>query len=1074
MSDATSHPEARTMAAFVEGKLRPEELAQVATHLRGCADCRVVVTETARFEREEAPIAVAPPLAFPKRIVWLAAAAVIAAIAIVLPFVLRREQETREPIARLIAAAPREHRFVAARLSGFAWARFAAPTRGKSQPDPAELKLAGAAGEVLELTATRKEAEARHATGVAYLLIGRREESVAALDEAARNSNDAKTWSDLAAARYAVAVDEQRPAELPQALADVDRALQLDARNAAALFNRALIVEQLGARAQARVAWQRYLDVDPNSEWSAEAREHFRALGANARRFDPRMLQTAGAATLAHDYPQELRTWSETVLLGDWADAEVAHDATRANETLNRVRGFGDALVQSSGEHLLRDAVAAIDSANAANRALLAATHRAYREARIDYSRRRVSVAEQQFRRVAESFARAGSPMAKVASYYAANATFDQNRGDEAHDELTRVLASIDANRYRALAAQIHWELAVCANHGGDWGTAAREADASAALFRLLGESENTAMLGGIAAVALDLIGENELAWQYRVQALAQLNETGARGGAGAVLHSAGTTLAAIGRTRAAAAMVELMLDDPDAIAEPAQRSVAAADAARFASRSGDASRAQRLLALSRSSASTVSDAALRETVSRQLDLADADIRGGSDTRGALAALDRSIAFFVARQQSIDLADAYLQRARTERASGDEVAALATLSNAMREVEKQRDTVGSTEAKLRFLDVAAQIIAETIDLHLKRGEAEEAFAIADRARTTRGAAALAHTASRDSAVLEFAVLPQSIAAFCVTSSGVIAKRIDIDESELAERVSSFVNLVRRRASLSEIHTNGAALNRLLIAPLQLDGVNDVVIVADRQLYALPFAALWDEERKQYLAERFTIRFAPSAHATAEVAQPLAPALIIADPPTPLWQSLPSSRVEAERIAAMYNRATVLTGEAATREAFTAASRESALIHFAGHANSDASGSYAALLLAARGDDAGVVGANDIARLRLEKHPLVVLAACGTFRGNAQHVAGMSSLARSFLVAGARGVVGTLWEIDDDVSSPLFLHLHEQLLAGATPSRALREAQLQLIHSADPRLAHPATWAPVESLSNESR
>jgi CHAT domain-containing protein len=104
-------------------------------------------------------------------------------------------------------------------------------------------------------------------------------------------------------------------------------------------------------------------------------------------------------------------------------------------------------------------------------------------------------------------------------------------------------------------------------------------------------------------------------------------------------------------------------------------------------------------------------------------------------------------------------------------------------------------------------------------------------------------------------------------------------------------------------------------------------------------------------------------------------------------------------------------------------------------------------------------------------MRLERQPLVILAACGTFRGDALHVAGMSSLSRAFLTAGARGVVGTLWEIEDDVSALLFLKLHRYLHAGSSPAHALRQAQTELLRSGDPRLAQPASWAAVEFLGS---
>jgi CHAT domain-containing protein len=161
---------------------------------------------------------------------------------------------------------------------------------------------------------------------------------------------------------------------------------------------------------------------------------------------------------------------------------------------------------------------------------------------------------------------------------------------------------------------------------------------------------------------------------------------------------------------------------------------------------------------------------------------------------------------------------------------------------------------------------------------------------------------------------------------------------------------------------------------------------------------------------------------------------------------------------------------MLSGDDATQSRFVAAAVGSALIHYAGHADSNAGNSYGALLFTASGGDSGVLTTSDIAQLALIRHPLVVLAACGTFRGDSVHVGGMSSLARAFLLAGARAVAGTLWEVDDDVAARLFLKLHEHLRAGESPARAVRAAQIEMIHASDPRSRHPATWAPVELLS----
>src|SRR5262249_2723624 len=146
---------------------------------------------------------------------------------------------------------------------------------------------------------------------------------------------------------------------------------------------------------------------------------------------------------------------------------------------------------------------------------------------------------------------------------------------------------------------------------------------------------------------------------------------------------------------------------------------------------------------------------------------------------------------------------------------------------------------------------------------------------------------------------------------------------------------------------------------------------------------------------------------------------------------------------------------------------------SGMIHYAGHAQSDAVGSYGTIRLAA--DDARKTGdpdADDIARLRLRGSPLVVLAACGTIRGDANHVEGMPSVARAFLAAGPRRVVGPLWAIDDHTAAPLFRRVHQQLRSGVAPAAALQSAQLALLRSGDTQLQHPASWAPIEILGRQ--
>jgi CHAT domain-containing protein len=518
--------------------------------------------------------------------------------------------------------------------------------------------------------------------------------------------------------------------------------------------------------------------------------------------------------------------------------------------------------------------------------------------------------------------------------------------------------------------------------------------------------------------------------------------------------------------------MIDLVIDDLHG--DPALLAAILTERSRFADRNGEPAAAHHDLAAARTTVSGVRDAGMQETLNASIDVADAVLRRRAEPRAAIVALDRAITFFAPGRLRHFLPDAYLQRARAYRALGDVTAAASDYAAALREVETQRSTIGDAELRLRFLDTAAQIIEESIDLDLSRGSVGDAFRVADRTRELleTSTAPLARVevppVASGIAVIEYAVLPHAVAIFSVSTSGIAVEKVDVERPALIQRIAVLAESIRRRAPLDQIDRQSAALYRLIVAPVEqrLASVDQLVIVPDRQLFAVPFAALYDDSRRQYLVERFTMRFAPALSATAETAdRALQPALVAADPPTPYWPRLPASRDEGARIAAMQG-ATLLSGEAATRERFINAAAGSALIHYAGHADSDAGDSYGALLLAPTDRDSGILASGDIARLSLVRHPLVVLAACGTFRGDPIHAAGMSSLVRAFLLAGARAVVGTLWEVDDDIS-PLFLRFHQQLRAGVSPAHAVRAAQLEMIHASDARLRHPATWAPFE-------
>jgi tetratricopeptide (TPR) repeat protein len=285
MSDVSRCPAADQIAAFVAGRLGGNELRKVKEHFTFCDDCRRVLAEAARTDRENAKRERVSEPALPVRSKqgvrpwWLAiAAGALAGLAIW--SWLSTRSKTPSPTKILIDAAPHDARYLEPRISGgFPWAPLIPARRsGTDVLDPQQMKTVDTADEVLVKTASDPSKEAQHATALAHLLAGRPSEAVTLLTKLTKSAPSARVWNDLAAAQYALAVQMDRPAQFAHALTAADAALRLDPNYAEALFNRALTIERLGLRNEAREAWRCYVNVDSSSAWATEARRHLQGI----------------------------------------------------------------------------------------------------------------------------------------------------------------------------------------------------------------------------------------------------------------------------------------------------------------------------------------------------------------------------------------------------------------------------------------------------------------------------------------------------------------------------------------------------------------------------------------------------------------------------------------------------------------------------------------------------------------------------------------------------------------------------------------------------------------------------
>ena len=1074
-------PDPEALAAFVAGNLSGAELKMTADHLRECEDCRTIVGDVAYVARgNPTRIAARRLLVSP----WWLAAAAAALAGIAVAIWSTADRRGNSAIRVLVAATPRDGRYVEPRLSGgFAWAPLRSAQRSSSEPlEAGQMKLVGAAGEVIERAAGDRSVEAQHAVALAHLLAGRPKEAAVSLAALAPAASDARIWNDLAAARFVAATQNDDPPQLAQALAAADAALHINPSLPEAQFDRALILEHLGLRGQAIAAWQRYIALESASPWAAEARQHLQALSVQGsfirelkRDYARLAADRSAARALVRRYPQEARVWGESEILGKWAEAFQRRDAEASDVHLELARTFGEELVLRHGEQMLARAVAAIDRADEPRRGVLAAAHIRFRAAQATYQAGRPADAERMFAEAAAGFEEGGSPLALVARYFVANTAFDQGRIEEARSSLGKLMAAAPTG-LAAHRAQVEWELGLANASLGRWGHAMHALGDSVATFERLGEVKYATAVREILAEVYDRIGEPAAAWHQRIIALREIGR--AQTPRLQVAVESIVRAAVLDRDWAVAlsfSSIELEViehnDDAMALVETLLLR------ARVEERLSRPREAALDLSRATTAMSRLRDAALREHAEADRVAVAASL---SQSRSdAVVLLTRAIDFHRVKGRRIFLPEMLLERGRALNAIGNDAAAGEDYELAIREVEAQRTSIDPGDQRWGVFNAADELFDEAVSLALSRGNVPAALAYAERSRgrDLLDSLAVDPASSRtgetcgDAVVIEYAALPARLVIFVVDHGRVRAIQQNVARATLASWVEDLTESAARD-DRQEFRRLAAALYGCLVAPVadSVERAHLLVFVPDVTLSGVPFSALVDRKGR-FVVERHSVIVAPSvavyARLNARVRRPSPNprVLVIAGPAMRDGSAglLRAAGREADAVAAAYHDAVMLGPGGDGHAAMATRVADVDVIHFVGHSLDDDGESDAALLTSSADVTLNV---RDIASMKLANVGVVVLAACSTARGRSgQHSV---SLAHAFIAAGVRSVVATLWPIDDGPAAEFFPRLHRQLAECVPAAEALRSTQLEWIHRHD---APPRMWAAVEIIGS---
>jgi CHAT domain-containing protein/tetratricopeptide (TPR) repeat protein len=179
--------------------------------------------------------------------------------------------------------------------------------------------------------------------------------------------------------------------------------------------------------------------------------------------------------------------------------------------------------------------------------------------------------------------------------------------------------------------------------------------------------------------------------------------------------------------------------------------------------------------------------------------------------------------------------------------------------------------------------------------------------------------------------------------------------------------------------------------------------------------------------------------------------------------------LRASGEEANSIAEIVGaNADLVSGFDATRERLLNTNlADYRVVHLATHGFVDVDRPELSSVILSRFDQAGnpideSIRMQDIYAMKLNAD-LVVLSACKTGTGKEIKGEGVMGLNTAFLQAGARSVVSTLWQVEDNAANHLMKEFYSQMVSGGmAPSAALRAAQIKLYQ--DPQFRSPFFWA----------
>jgi len=319
----------------------------------------------------------------------------------------------------------------------------------------------------------------------------------------------------------------------------------------------------------------------------------------------------------------------------------------------------------------------------------------------------------------------------------------------------------------------------------------------------------------------------------------------------------------------------------------------------------------------------------------------------------------------------------------------------------------------------------------------------------------------------DTTIIEYFCTREEVLAFVVSRGEAEVfrrlappSRIQVLQQRLAFQLEKFLlgeDFVA--AHSDQIHQatmqHMSQLYAALIAPL-VPSIHSsrLIVIPHGTLHSLPFHAFFDGDR--FLIDQFEVTYAPSASVLRyclekpDVIDSVPVIVGVAD------ELAPKVDEEAQTLGELFPGAKVLLGGAATRENFRNAARSSGFVHIAAHATfRQDNPMFSSFKLAD-----GYFTAMDLFSMECGTN-LVAMSGCKSGLSEVSGSDDLMGLMRGFLYSGARSLMMSLWNVNDESAMDLMTEFYRSWQGGTRKGEALRHA-MQTIRQIYP---NPFHWAP---------